>query len=123
MIAKEVAAVQDMTAQRRAPWAELCSTARKVRADTVACVHLSYTLKSIQQRVILGVQKNSLHVWRYDDRCRERWHSEMVKKMTKAILSWSNDRLSSHVNREALHINTHCIGHSFSASTPDISRR
>ena len=51
MIAEKVAVVQDMTAQRRAPWEQLCSTASKVRADSVACVHLRYTLSNMQQRV------------------------------------------------------------------------
>lgn len=52
------AAGQDITPQGSAPREELCRRASKVRADSVACVHLSYTLRNMQQRVMLSVSED-----------------------------------------------------------------
>lgn len=68
---------QDMTTQSSAPREELCSRASKVRADRVACMHLSYTLRNMQQRVMLNNSQRPLHLGRYDAKMPERWHSKM----------------------------------------------
>ena len=57
MITK-LAVGQDITGQGSAPREELCRRASKVRAEGVACVHLSYMLRNMQQRVMLSVSED-----------------------------------------------------------------
>lgn len=76
-IIRKPAVGQDITTQSSAPREELCRRASKVRAEGVACVHLSYMLRNMQQRVMLSVSTDCTEPLAVRPEDAERWHSEM----------------------------------------------